>query len=130
MRIYLTILAATTVLFLVSCGTPGNIASLQKRVGENPENAQAHYNLALAYLRRGIEWDGPEDIGTPTIASKRLTKKAKEEFQKAVELDPNLPEPHYWLKVIYNSLGKYEEADKESNKYTELIARERKTPEN
>lgn len=128
MRTYLTILAAAAVLTLISCGTPGNIASLQKRVEENPENAQAHYDLALACLKKGIEWDGPEDIGTPTITSKRWTKRAKEEFQKAVELDPNLPEPHYWLKVIYNSLGRYEEADKESNIYTELTAQERRTP--
>lgn len=123
MRIYLTFLVAAYMLFPISCGTPGNIVNLQKRGEENPENVRAHYDLALAYFSRGIEWEGPSDIGTPTIISKRWTKKARREFQQVVELDPNLPEPHYWLKVIYNSLGKYEEADKESNIYTELTAK-------
>lgn len=129
MRIRLILLTASFMLFLNSCSTPGDIVSLQKRVEENPESAQAHYDLALACIKRGIAWEGPEDIGTPVIASKRWAKKARREFQKAAELDPGLPEPHYWLKVIYNSLGKYEEADRESNIYTELVAQERKAPD-
>ncbi|MFQ5957698.1 MAG: hypothetical protein ACE5KK_07995, partial [Candidatus Brocadiales bacterium] len=94
MRLYQILLTAIPILLSVSCATPGDIVSLQKSVEDNPESTQAHYELALAYLKRGLEWEGPRDVGIPVIVSKRCTKKAQKELQKTVELDPNLPEPH------------------------------------
>ncbi|MEE9584920.1 MAG: hypothetical protein V3W51_05500 [Candidatus Brocadiales bacterium] len=125
MRVYLILLVAASTLFPVSCTTPGDIASLQRRVERNPEGVRAHYDLAVAYLKRGIEWEGPRNIGIAIIASKRWTKRARNEFQKVIGLDPDFAEPHYWLKVIYNAQGRYEEADKESLIYIELVAREK-----
>lgn len=126
MRIYTVLLITMPILSFISCAVPGEIASLQKRVEENPESPQARYELALAYLKRGIKWEGPRDVGIPVFISKGWTKKAQREFQKVAELDPNLPEPHYWLKVIYNAQGRHEEADRETLVYTELMARKKR----
>lgn len=125
-RLYLKILLAVPIIFSISCTTPGDIASLQKSVEETPESPQAHYELALAYLKHGVEWEGPHDVGIPIIVSKRWTKKAKNELHRVVELDPAFPEAHYWLKVIYSSQGRYKEADKESKIYTELTAQKKR----
>lgn len=127
MRIYLLLLGVVSVLFLVSCTTPGDISSLRQRVEENPNSAPDHHELALAYVKHGVDWEVMGEVGIPVITSKRWTNKAKKEFQKVAELDPKDPEPHYWLKVIYNAQGKYEEADKEADLYTDLVAREHKS---
>ncbi len=127
MRIYLLLLGVVSVLFLVSCTTPGDISSLRQRVDENPNSASDRYELALAYVKHGVDWEVMGEVGIPVITSKRWTNKAKNEFQKVAELDPKDPEPHYWLEVIYNAQGKYEEADKEADLYTDLVAREHKS---
>ncbi|MFQ5862976.1 MAG: tetratricopeptide repeat protein [Candidatus Brocadiales bacterium] len=125
---YTVLLVAIPILFPISCAAPGDIVSLEKRVKDNPESSQAHHELALAYLKRGIDWEGPRDVGVPTIVNKRWAKKAQKELQEAVELDPNFPEPHYWLKIIYNSQGRYKEADKESQAYIESMAQGKRRP--
>lgn len=126
MRVYTALLISLPILLLISCAAPEDIATLQRRVEEDPESPTAHYELALAYLNRGIRWEGMQDVGVAVVISKKWTKMAEREFQKVVELDPTLPEPHYWLKVIYNSLGKFEEADNEAQIYAELVAQRKR----
>ena len=115
-------LFAASVVLHISCATPGDIVSLQKRVEKKPDSVQAHYHLALAYIRWGLDWEGPQDIGVATIASKKWINRAVLELEKVSELDPKFPEPHYWMKVIYNAEGKYEEADREAELYADLTA--------
>ncbi|MCB7128827.1 MAG: hypothetical protein NOU37_03225 [Candidatus Brocadiales bacterium] len=124
MRIYLLLFIVAAPLFSVSCATPGGIVSLRQKVEDNPGSSSAHYELAQAYLKQGIEWEMLRGVGVPIIVNKGWTNKAKTEFQKVVELDPGNSEPHYWLEVIYNAQGKYELADLEAELYTDLVAKE------
>lgn len=113
------------ILGLSSCATPANIAVLQKDVKERPEDFSAHLELAKAYLEEGLEWEGAPGVGTPVLISKRWLKKAQKELEKAMELDPLSPEPHYWLKVIYIALEKYKAADEEVALFNRLTARKK-----
>ncbi|MCP4364476.1 MAG: hypothetical protein GY800_04185 [Planctomycetes bacterium] len=125
-RTCLTLLLAASVALHISCATPGDIASLEERVKEEPDSVQAHYYLALAYVNAGLEWEGQRDVGVATIASKKWVNRAMTQFEKVMELDPKFPEPHYWLKVIYNAEGKYEEADREAEVYVNLTAQSKR----
>ena len=65
------------------------------------ESAEAHTSMAVLRLRYDWEWD-----------------KAEEEFKKAIALDPEYPNAHYWYANLLAILRRPEEAVKES-----LIAR-------
>lgn len=114
------------ILGLCSCATPSNVAVLQKGAEERPEDFRAHIELAKAYLEKGIKWEAAPEVGTPVLASRKWVKKAQRELEKATELDPLSPEPHYWLKVIYTAMGKYKAADGEIAIFNNLTAKQHK----
>lgn len=128
MKIYLLTFLAAIMTSLVSCAAPGEIASLEARLEKNPSDFKAHYELALAYLNRGLRWEVAESVGTPVVVNKGMLKKAFKAFEGAAAIEPLSPEPHYWMKVIYLARGKYAEADKEGELYARLKARTKGRP--
>jgi Tfp pilus assembly protein PilF len=65
----------------------------EKAVAQNPKSAQAHYLLGTAY---GSQAQKASMFGQASLAGK-----TKDEFEKAVELDPNLVEARYGLVEYY-----------------------------
>ena len=55
----------------------------------NPNDAKAHYNLGLAYSKRG------ENI------------EAIKEFKQAIKIEPNYTDAHYSLGLTYGNLGRF-----------------------
>ncbi len=73
---------ATALLILTACcAHDQTIAQLQNAVAANPRSFEAHYNLGLAYAR------GAQKAGIFSRLS--LANNAKDEFARAVELNPN-----------------------------------------
>jgi len=66
---------------------------LEKAVAQNPKSAEAHYLLGSAY---GSQAQKASIFGQASLAGK-----TKDEFEKAVELDPNLLDARYGLVQFY-----------------------------
>jgi Tfp pilus assembly protein PilF len=66
---------------------------LEKAVAQNPKSAEAHYLLGSAY---GSQAQKASIFGQASLAGK-----TKDEFEKAVELDPNLLDARYGLVEFY-----------------------------
>jgi tetratricopeptide (TPR) repeat protein len=66
---------------------------LEKAVAQNPKSAEAHYLLGSAY---GSQAQQASIFGQASLAGK-----TKDEFEKAVELDPNLLDARYGLVEFY-----------------------------
>jgi Tfp pilus assembly protein PilF len=66
---------------------------LEKAVAQNPKSAEAHYLLGTAY---GSQAQKASIFGQASLAGK-----TKDEFEKAVELDPNLLDARYGLIQFY-----------------------------
>lgn len=66
---------------------------LSKAVALQPNNAEAHYLLGLAY--------GDMAQRSNILKQASLAKKTKAEFERAVELDPNYIEPRFMLINFY-----------------------------
>ncbi|HJQ39682.1 MAG TPA: tetratricopeptide repeat protein [Thermoanaerobaculia bacterium] len=74
-------LATALFIFLSCCAHDQTIARYQSAVAANPNSFEAHYNLGLAYAR-GAQ--------TASIFSRlSLANNAKDEFARAVELNPH-----------------------------------------
>ncbi|HHT9120390.1 MAG TPA: hypothetical protein ACFYD3_07595 [Candidatus Hypogeohydataceae bacterium YC41] len=126
---YIKALTSTLlILGLCSCATPGNVAFLQGRLKESPEDFKAHLELAKACIGKGIKWEGAPEIGTPVLVNKKWVKKAQRELEKAAEIDPVSLEPHYWLKITYNAMGKYAAADEEVRIINRLFEEQKEGP--
>ena len=80
-----------------------------KAVAIAPEDADIRSNLAASYVQQYE----PEGTTEPL-------EMALEQYQKAVELDPDLPEAHYGLGVVYMLLGQTEDAITSFEKFQEL----------
>jgi tetratricopeptide (TPR) repeat protein len=65
----------------------------EKAVAQNPKSAEAHYRLGTAY---GSQAQKASIFGQASLAGK-----TKDEFEKAVELDPNLLDARYGLVEFY-----------------------------
>jgi tetratricopeptide (TPR) repeat protein len=65
----------------------------EKAVAQNPKSAEAHYLLGTAY---GSQAQKASIFGQASLAGK-----TKDEFQKAVELDPNLLDARFGLVEFY-----------------------------
>jgi len=80
---------------------------LEKAVAESPKSAQAHYYLGSAY---GVKVQASGMFGAAKYASR-----IREEFEKAVELDPKHVEARYGLVQVFAAApgimgGSYEKA--------------------
>jgi serine/threonine protein kinase/Tfp pilus assembly protein PilF len=74
----------------------------KKRAEKFPKEKENFFSLGAFYWGRG-------DLD-----------KAKKEFNKALELDPNYGEPHNYLSGIYELMGDFTKAIEHSKKYVEL----------
>jgi tetratricopeptide (TPR) repeat protein len=68
-------------------------ALLEKAVAQNPKSAETHYLLGTAY--------GSQAQKASIFRQASLAGKTKDEFEKAVELDPNLLDARYGLVEFY-----------------------------
>lgn len=66
---------------------------LEEAVAKHPDNALLWSNLAAAYLGR-LETSGP-----------RQQERAIRAYEKALQVDPNVPNVHYHLGLIYKERG-------------------------
>ena len=83
------------------------IQSYKTILKRNPNNALAHHNLALVYLRTD------------------QLRKARRAFQSAVRYDKTCAESHYLLGTVHQRLGDHTSAIRCFNNYTKII--EKKT---
>jgi Tfp pilus assembly protein PilF len=72
------------------------IAALEKAIAQTPKNAEAHFQLANAYLSKG---QASGMLGAATYAPK-----AKEQFESAVALDPMHVEARFGLVQFYTAV--------------------------
>ena len=68
------------------------IESCKQAARKNPDDAEAHYNLGVAY------------------ASSGMYKEAIEAYKQAIKIAPDSANVHYNLGVAYGNSGMYEEA--------------------
>lgn len=71
------------------------IASFKTGLQLNPQDAQLHYDLGLAYKLK--------DNVTAAVT----------ELQMSSSLNPDLPEPHYTLGILYMQEGRFTEAEQQ-----------------
>jgi tetratricopeptide (TPR) repeat protein len=90
-----------------------NLGAIYSRLGNNkdavtilehalqidPESEDVKSNLAVAHQKYGIE-----------LIEKRSYESALDQFVKTLELSPNNPDAYVCLAMIYEKLGKYDEA--------------------
>ena len=70
----------------------GELEDAKEEVRKNPDDAEAHYMLGLAYSKLGME------------------KEAIKSYKQAIKIDPDLAIAHYKLGLAYGKSGMYEEA--------------------
>jgi Tfp pilus assembly protein PilF len=73
--------------------TAAAIDILEKAIAQSPDSAKAHYYLASAY--------GSEVQKSGMFAALKYAPKIKEEFQRAVELDPRYVDARYGLIQVF-----------------------------
>ena len=76
--------------------------SLKETIAQNPDDTQAHWQLAFLYMKAGY-------LGM-----------AADEFREVVRINPRITEAHYQLGVYYESINKPQEAIKEYEKTLEI----------
>ena len=85
---------------LVAGNHDGAVAALESVVGDEPERADYHSDLAAAYLARGRAWDRRDDV-----------EKAKAAADRAIVLDPSLDEAYFNRALALDALGQAGEAE-------------------
>jgi tetratricopeptide (TPR) repeat protein len=91
----------------IASGNRGQIEALfRKSIALKADFWESHYELGIL-LERGRDFTG-----------------AAGEFQRAIELNPNTPTPHYHLARVYERLGKKTEAAAEHAVHERLSAEE------
>lgn len=74
----------------------------QKALELNPTDGDVAYNLGALYLQQALLKSNPPDPD--------LVKRAVDQLQQAIKLNPDLAEPYFSLGVAYNALNQKEEA--------------------
>ena len=70
----------------------GKIEDAKEEVRKNPDDAEAHYNRGITYLKLD------------------MSKEAIKSFKKAISIDPDSKEAHHNLGAVYGVSGKHQEA--------------------
>jgi eukaryotic-like serine/threonine-protein kinase len=120
----------------------------QQALSRNPDFARAYAGLADAYISLGQPWIGGlpprqalQEAKTAAENAIRLSndfseahvslghvvmlhdwdwRRAEEEYQRAIALDPNSAEAHYWYSELLQVEGRTEEAVREAEKAAQL----------
>ena len=82
-----------------------------KAVELDPDDADAAYNLGAAYLQQAVAGQTVDQVGM---------EKAIAQIERATQLNPQLPHPHYALAEAYRLLGKNDQAIQSFEKFLEL----------
>ncbi len=102
------------------------IQAYQQAIKLNPDLAEAHFKLGIAYalLEMQYEQTGTVDPANPDARSKprsqKSFEKAVEAYKKWIAANPNDDVAHYNLARTYNKLNKDEEAEKEFRQAVKL----------
>ncbi len=102
------------------------IQAYQQAIKLNPDLAEAHFKLGIAYalLEMQYEQTGTVDPANPDARSKprsqKSFEKAVEAYKKWIAATPNDDVAHYNLARTYNKLNKDEEAEKEFRQAVKL----------
>lgn len=102
------------------------IQAYQQAIKLNPDLAEAHFKLGIAYalLEMQYEQTGTVDPANPDARSKprsqKSFEKAAEAYKKWIAANPNDDVAHYNLARTYNKLNKDEEAEKEFRQAVKL----------
>ena len=68
--------------------TKKSVDAFRKALEVDPDNAENHFGLAMAYYQRGI-----------------TDKTAEEEFLKAIKIDPGHLDARLYLGILYADMG-------------------------
>ncbi len=102
------------------------IQAYQQAIHLNPDLAEAHFKLGIAYalLEMQYEQTGTVDPGNPDARNKprsqKSFEKAVEAYKKLLKTNPDDDVAHYNLARTYNKLNKDEEAEKEFRQAVKL----------
>ena len=77
----------------------------------SPNDADIHYNKGAAYVQQALQ------VSTPDEA---LLDQGVSEFQRALEINPELPQAHFSLGVVHATRDQNQEAISEFQRYLEL----------
>jgi tetratricopeptide (TPR) repeat protein len=77
----------------------------------SPNDADIHHNKGAVYVQQALQTSPPNET---------LLDQGLREFQIALELDPDLPQAHFSLGVVYNMRGQSQEAIAEFQRFLEL----------
>lgn len=85
--------------------------AFQKAVSRDPNHAEAHYKLGLAYHALGKDEDAEKSF-----------ERAAKAYEKLTDKEPKNAAAHFYLGLCYAKLGKYEEAVKAHKQAVKLDA--------
>lgn len=92
-------------LFLKDGKSEAAIASINQALTKNPNNHELHLVLGQTYNKMAFPKDpAGKDLKRPANSAE-LSKKAEDEFLKAIEIKPNYVVGLYSIGVFYNNLG-------------------------
>ena len=109
-------------------GSEDEISAYQKVLEVDPNNSKAYYNMGTAYLSHGDypkalsalkkaidlgedSADAYFNLGLAHGNSAGPLEGAAKAFEQAVAIDPNYAKAHVHLGTIYETLGRYSEAE-------------------
>jgi tetratricopeptide (TPR) repeat protein len=87
------------------------LATYDAALAISPNDADIHYNKGAAYVQQALQVSTPDE---------GLLDQGVSEFQRALEINPELPQAHFSLGVVYATRGQNQEAISEFQRYLEL----------
>jgi superkiller protein 3 len=87
------------------------LAQYDAALAITPDDADIHHNRGAAYAQEALQSQTPDEA---------LLDKAVEEFQRALAINPSLPQAYFSLGVVYDLRGQKEEALAMFKRFQEL----------